>query len=102
MILVVSGTLTVDGTLTANGACKCVTDHGGGAGGTISMTIGTLAGSGVISADGGNGNGGGGGGGGGRILVSGTDTYSGTYTVDFGVGPGAGDDGLVGTIHFIP
>ena len=61
----VSGLLTVNGRLSANGGDGGY-NSGGGAGGSLSFSsINTLAGSGVISANGGAGNGLGGGGGGG-------------------------------------
>ena len=69
--LAVGGTLTVDGTLTANGAAAQTSAGGGGAGGSIYLTVGTLAGSGTIAANGGSKAGytEPGGGGGGRIAV---------------------------------
>ena len=63
--LVVSGTLTVDGKLSADGSL--VSGSGGGAGGSLWIITGTLAGSGVIKANGEYG--GYNGGAGGRIAV---------------------------------
>jgi hypothetical protein len=65
--LSVSGTLLVDGRISAAGLGALSPNFGGGAGGSIYLTAGTLAGAGVISANGGAGGGLGGGGGGGRI-----------------------------------
>ena len=65
----VSGTLQVDGRISAGGAAAVIPNLGGGSGGSIWLTAGTLAGGGVISANGGAGNGLGGGGGGGRIAL---------------------------------
>src|ERR1035438_4727774 len=88
--LVVGGTLTVNGQIVADGSGDSTApggggDHeiGGGAGGSIWLTVGTLAGAGTLSAIGG-----GrkeketrGGGGGGRIAVYyGTSTFSGIMT----------------------
>jgi hypothetical protein len=65
--LSVGGTLTVNGSVSANGNDGEL-DTGGGSGGSLWLTVGTLAGNGAISANGGNA-GDGGGGGGGRIAV---------------------------------
>ena len=66
--LIVGGTLQVDGSLVSNG-----TDGGsyggGGGGGSVYLTAGTLSGSGLISARGGNRAYGASGGGGGRIAL---------------------------------
>jgi hypothetical protein len=76
----VSGTLTINGTLSADGddpgwAAENGDHGGGGAGGAISFTVGTLAGNGTAHANGGSFcstclNGGGGLGGGGMVAVS--------------------------------
>jgi hypothetical protein len=97
----VTGTVTIDGTLSAdgsNGNYYGGADSGGGSGGSVWITSGTLSGSGVISADGGNGDREtiGFGGGGGRIDVSGTtDDFSGTTSVIGGNGYTNGEDGTV-------
>ena len=78
------GTLAVDGSVLANGnngaiySTECLAS-GGGSGGSIYISAGTLAGSGLIAAHGGRGGGtGGGGGGGGRIAIYyTTNNYSG-------------------------
>ena len=71
--LVVGGTLTIDGEIRANGYAGGAPNYrsGGGSGGGIWITCGTLAGTGLITAHGGAGagSGQGGGGGGGRIAV---------------------------------
>ena len=70
--LTVLGTLTVDGTIRVDGLDGGTTTGygGGGSGGSIWITCGTLAGAGLITANGGSGHpGAGGGGGGGRIAV---------------------------------
>jgi hypothetical protein len=70
--LEVSGTATVRGTISANGAAA-TSNSGGGAGGAVWLSCATLAGetSGVIRANGGAGSANGGGGGGGRIAIHG-------------------------------
>ncbi len=80
--MTVTGTATVNGTISANSGGTPGDKAGGGAGGTINLTVGTLAGSsGVVSANGGNGAcffGCGGGGGGGRVALRyTTDSYTG-------------------------
>jgi hypothetical protein len=72
MRLDVSGTLTVDGSISANGTDGTSSGAGGGSGGSLWLDVGTFSGSGTIYAVGGDGEffGGGGGGAGGRILVS--------------------------------
>jgi cysteine-rich repeat protein len=73
-------TLTVDGTISANGNNSSNSNRrGGGSGGSIWLDAASLAGSGTVIADGGDGPGAGwsgGGGGGGRIAVLYTDDYS--------------------------
>ena len=91
-----TGTVLIDGTLTANGGnngtgSMATTTGGrgaGGSGGGIFVQAGTLAGSGMISADGGNGTyttSGRGGAGGGRVAVtSQASSFAGSITVDRG------------------
>ncbi|MBM3883510.1 MAG: hypothetical protein FJ387_28035 [Verrucomicrobia bacterium] len=64
--LVVGGTLSVDGTLSANGTVPSVGSGGGGAGGSVYLTVGRLRGDGHILARGGDGEAARGGGGAGR------------------------------------
>jgi len=87
MKLVVAGTLTNDGTISANGA-DGVVGGGAGSGGSIWAICDTLAGSGSFSANGGSGGGAGGAGGGGRIRLSSSaaNTFSGTTTMSAGTG----------------
>jgi len=73
----VSGTLTVTGIISANGAA-CVCSEG--AGGSIWLSAGTLAGSGTIRANGGNNTSGNPGGGGKISLTYTTRTHNGTVT----------------------
>ena len=110
--LIVTDRLTLDGSITANGLSGAGTSdygQGGGAGGSIWVTAGTLAGSGVLQANGGNGYGGywaaGGGGGGGGVAVyyqdgSGFSGYS-SSTATGGAGAGPGGAGAPGTVAFI-
>jgi hypothetical protein len=97
--LVATGTITVDGILSANGDDVGGSSSGGGSGGSIWIASGTLTGSGTISSTGGTGSiTNGGGGGGGRIDVSDTTyDFSGTIT---SVGGIAHEDGQLGTILF--
>ncbi|HTM68617.1 MAG TPA: fibronectin type III domain-containing protein [Candidatus Binatia bacterium] len=89
--IVATGTLTINGAITAGGSAATNTGTGGGAGGTVRLTGFTVAGSAALSADGGAGQGTTGGcGGGGRIAINYTVlTYSGTHTVA-GACPAAG------------
>ena len=93
--LVVKGTLLLDGGIVCRGAPDGY-HGGGGSGGSIYLTVGTLAGVGAISADGGDGGEGGGGGGGGRIAVYyDTATFSGTVTASGGAGVNLGGIGTI-------
>jgi hypothetical protein len=71
MQMAVTGTLTLNGTITANGISDTPAHGGCGSGGSILLNIGTLQGSGSISANGGSGRSDcdGGAGGGGRIAI---------------------------------
>ncbi|MFH1745533.1 MAG: immunoglobulin domain-containing protein [Planctomycetota bacterium] len=79
--LQVTGTLQIDGQISAVGG-NAQTYAGGGSGGSIYLTVGTLAGNGTISATGGTrGPSGGAGGGGGRIAIHyDSDSFAGTIT----------------------
>jgi hypothetical protein len=98
----VRGTLVLDGRISADGNPGLAQASGGGSGGGISLFVGTLAGGGTISANGGSGNGsgstGGGGGGGGRIFV---EYYSGyVFLGDITARGGSGSAcGGAGTIY---
>ncbi|MBU1018626.1 MAG: DUF2341 domain-containing protein [Patescibacteria group bacterium] len=99
VILDIDGTLTVAGSITANGEVgTCVANYcgGGGSGGTINIGTSTLAGAGSIDANGGNGGNGssfdGGGGGGGRVAV-----YYATDSSSFLADMIAGNTSLKGT-----
>ena len=97
MQLSVSGTLWVDGRISANGGNGAGSGGGGGSGGSLYLTATTLAGSGSITADGGNapilfG----GGGGGGRIaLYPATNLFTGNLTAYGGIGAKIGGAGTV-------
>ena len=101
--LTVSGTLQVNGTLSANAANGTGTGGGGGSGGSLDLTIGSLTGSGVIAANGGSGaNSQGGGGGGGMIAInlmnvypSLTNSFNGTMTAYGGGGANYGGAGTI-------
>lgn len=102
----ISGTLTVNGSITANGGdggAFSITSGGGGAGGSVYLQAGTLSGSGTISANGGNGGNAttdGGGGGGGRIAIEyTTDSSSWTKSAYGGTGSGNAGHGGAGTVY---
>jgi len=86
----VSGTLTVSGSISANGATGLsgTNDTGGGSGGSIYLIVGTLSGASSISADGGNGGSSGthgGSGSGGRVAIYyTTDNSTSTITAKSG------------------
>ena len=106
--LSVSGTLTLNGTISANGTdgvgngCNA---NGGGSGGSIYSSIGTLAGSGHFAANAGSATGpysyGAGGGGGGRLFINAqiNDGFSSSNIT--ATGGGGGYVGTNGTIFFI-
>ena len=113
MKITANGTLSVDGTLSANGgAAAAGNPHsaGSGAGGSLWIVTGTLAGGagGVIRANGGNGADGtvtdSGGGGGGRIAASyTTSTYTGSMVAYGGTaGGGTGKPAGAGTVYQKP
>ncbi|MCY2987373.1 MAG: Ig-like domain-containing protein [Planctomycetota bacterium] len=102
--LIVTDRLTLDGSITANGLGGMQGPDVGGAGGSVWVTAGTLAGGGAVQTNGGNGYASGGGGGGGRIAVyyrdgSGFTGYS-SSTATGGAGAGPGGAGAPGTIHW--
>jgi len=105
--LAVAGTLTVEGTIEANGLPGTTLEAGGGSGGSVRVDAGTLAGSGWITANGGAGSGAatfGGGGAGGRIAINaGGSTLPATNVRAFGGQSGADPInafGGAGTIWF--
>jgi hypothetical protein len=95
--LTVTGTLQVDGRISARGGAGIGASAGGGSGGTINLTVGTLSGSGVIAANGGAGNALGGGGGGGRVGIAYTsgNSFSGLVSAYGGTGYVVGGAGTV-------
>jgi hypothetical protein len=96
----VSGTLAVNGTLSANGGNGTGTGGGGGAGGSLDLITHTLTGSGEISANGGNGaNNIGGGGGGGMIVINLEQTPTNSFTGNISAYGGLGaTNGGAGTL----
>jgi hypothetical protein len=104
MKLVVSDTLAVNGTLSANGETGPGQFAGGGSGGSIWIDADTLAGSGSLTATGGSGSRAGGGGG--RIAAYfnlDTSSLSTNAAVDGGTGGyNDGDDGTIGGDWTIP
>jgi len=98
-LLCINGIMQVDGIIAANGGNGSGSGGGGGSGGTITLTAGTLLGSGSITVNGGNGAGSvGGGGGGGRIAVDivSANLFAGTISAH---GGGGGHWGGAGTIY---
>jgi hypothetical protein len=97
--LTATGGLELDGMLSANGSAGVGQASGGGSGGSIWVTAGTISGSGIITANGGAGEpslGGGGGGGGGRIALSlGTNHFSGGIAARGGTGAVNGGAGTI-------
>jgi hypothetical protein len=93
----VNGALTVDGAISADGNNATYPGAGGGSGGSVWLTAGTLDGNGLISANGGAGQGNlGGGGGGGRIAIySPVNNFAGQITVAGGGGFAPGGDGSI-------
>ena len=96
--LTVTGLLQVDGRISAAGLAGLGASAGGGSGGGINLNVGTLAGSGAISANGGMGNYLGGGGGGGRIaIVYYQSSFSGLISAYGGGGYAPGGAGTIYT-----
>lgn len=99
MRLNVTGTITINGVLSADGLAGGYY-AGGGSGGSIYVTANTIAGSGLISASGGDGNAyPGAGGGGGRVALHYTNyNFTGTNSLPGGKGFGVGQNGRPGTL----
>ncbi|HWI56083.1 MAG TPA: carboxypeptidase-like regulatory domain-containing protein, partial [Bacillota bacterium] len=95
--LSVSGALTLNGQLSANGNPGSQDDAGGGSGGSIWLSAGSLVGNGSLSAAGGSGElYQGGGGGGGRIsLYTPTNSFTGSVSAAGGLGWSNGSTGSV-------
>lgn len=92
----VARALLLDGTISANGRDATNFNSGGGSGGSVWVTAGTLAGSGKITANGGAGGNYGGGGGGGRIAIGyGTYSFNGSLAAYGGGGHAWGGAGTV-------
>ena len=97
--LTVTGTLTLNGRITANGGNGFGQGSGGGSGGSVWLTLGSFSGAGLVAANGGPGEPPfGGGGGGGRIAIyySGPNAFSGILSTHGGTG---GNNGSAGTIY---
>src|ERR1019366_4683799 len=92
-----SGTLQVNGNISANGGNGSGTGGGGGSGGSISLNVGTLGGAGNISANGGNGvvNVGGGGGGGQIYVTFNSSSLAGNISAYGGNGANYGGAGVI-------
>ncbi len=97
--LVIGSALQLDGSISANGADATNSRSGGGSGGSIWISAGTVAGTGSISANGGMGEPihGGGGGGGRAAVYFGTNAFTGSYSAHGGTGFVTGGAGTVYT-----
>ena len=95
--MTVNGKLIVNGSISADGKPGSGSYAGGGAGGSVWLTLGTWSGSGTVSANGAPGVlPGGGGGGGGRISISfNTNSFAGPVTAYGGSGTNAGGAGTI-------
>jgi hypothetical protein len=95
--LTVTGTLQMDGTISANGGNGSGSGGGGGSGGSIWLAVGTLSGAGSITASGGNGvDSIGGGGGGGIVFIScNNNSFAGAAAAYGGGGANWGGAGTV-------
>jgi hypothetical protein len=94
--LTVTGTLQMDGTISANGGNGSGSGGGGGAGGSIWLTVGTLSGAGSITANGGSGADAiGGGGGGGIIYIPCNNNFFAGNASAYGGGANWGGAGIV-------
>ena len=92
----VAGSLLLNGRISANGTAGNSQGAGGGAGGSVWLTAGTLAGTGTISANGGAGSQFGGGGGGGCVsLQYGVNRFSGLISACGGGGYAWGGAGTI-------
>ncbi len=99
IFLTVEGTLTVNGTLSAEGNPPGLAAHGGGGGGTIRLYLGGLAGVGLVSAEGGDAVNSGGGGGG-LITVFAAGCYAGAIPQVSAAGGGGTYPGQPGSVYF--
>jgi hypothetical protein len=101
LLRLTANSLTVDGTLSANGGRGSISSAGGGSGGSVVINAGTLHGSGLIAADGGAGGANsatnsGGGGGGGRVAIQySSNAFTGTLSARGGVGVLTGGAGTI-------
>jgi Carboxypeptidase regulatory-like domain len=93
----IGGKLVLNGSVSAEGKAGSGSYAGGGAGGSVWLTLTTWTGTGTISANGGPGIlPGGGGGGGGRISISfATNSFSGMVTAYGGIGTNFGGAGTI-------
>ena len=98
LTITVSGTLTNNGVISANGGDGTGLQVGGGSGGTVSMQIGTLAGSGSVTANGGSGGEAGGGGGRVAIYYYNNNAFNLALVTSNGGASSNGSPGAVGTV----
>jgi hypothetical protein len=95
--LIVSNSLVLNGTISANGTAGIGQNSGGGSGGSVWITTGSISGLGTVSANGGSGDlPYGGGGGGGRIAVScWVNEFTGSFAARGGAGANYGGAGTI-------
>lgn len=99
LTLTVSGTLTDNGTISANGGNATGLQAGGGSGGTVSIHAATLAGSGSIAANGGTGGEAGGGGGRIALLYNTNSGFNLALATANGGSASGGNPGAAGTVY---
>ena len=99
LTLTVSGTLTDNGIISANGANANGFQAGGGSGGTVSIHAATLAGSGSVAANGGAGGEAGGGGGRISLLYNTNSGFNLALATANGGTASSGNPGATGTVY---
>jgi alpha-tubulin suppressor-like RCC1 family protein len=99
--MVSGGTVTVNGTVRANGTATGANLYGAGSGGGVWIESRAVAGSGAITANGGSAVSGGMAGGGGRVALTlqTSNDFSGTLTAAGGVHTTAANQGAAGTVY---
>ncbi len=99
LTITVSGSLTDNGRISANGGDGTGAQVGGGSGGTVSIQTGTLAGSGSVAANGGAGGEGGGGGGRVALYYNTNNGFNTTLVTSNGGASSGGNAGAAGTVY---
>jgi hypothetical protein len=99
LLLTVSGVLTDDGVISANGGDGTGLQVGGGSGGSVNIHTTTLAGSGSIAANGGSGGEAGGGGGRVALYFTSANNFNLTLATATGGSSDGGNAGAMGTVY---